>query len=67
MTKFNHIITSLNAGAKMENWSEAELIREAGKLNNHRKLVNTDHVTIMGFMDRDQMVKHVRKLKELIA
>lgn len=44
-----------------------ELIREAGMLNNHPKLVNTDHVTIMGFMDRDECEIHVKKLRELAS
>lgn len=51
----------------MENWTEAELIREAGKLNNHPKLVNVDHVTFMVFMNRSEMIKHVQKLKDRIS
>ena len=44
-----------------------ELIQEAGKLNNHPVLVNTDHVTFMGFLDRDECEKHVAKLRDIIA
>jgi len=47
--------------------TEFELIKEAGKLNNHPKLVGQDHVSIMGMMTRDQMVKHVERLKAQIA
>lgn len=45
----------------------ADLIREAGNLNNHPALVNTDHVTIMGMMDHAEMVLHVAKLRKLAA
>lgn len=44
-----------------------ELIREAGNLNNTAKLVNTDHVSIMGLMDHAEMVLHVAKLRDLAA
>lgn len=46
--------------------TRAELIREAGNLNNHPKLVNVDHVTFMGFLDRDECQRHVEKLVNLI-
>jgi len=45
----------------------AELIREAGLLNNHPALINTDHVSIMGLMDRDECERHVEKLRALAA
>ena len=45
----------------------SDLIREAGKLNNSPKLVNTDHVSIMGMMDHAEMVLHVAKLRDLAA
>lgn len=44
-----------------------ELIQEAGRLNNHAILVNTDHVTFMGFLDRDECQRHVEKLMERIV
>lgn len=44
-----------------------DLIQEAGRLNNHPKLVNTDHVTFMGFLDRDECQKHVEKLMDMIG
>ena len=47
--------------------TEFELIREAGKLNNHPKLVNSDHVFIMGMMSREEMVKHVERLKAQVG
>lgn len=47
--------------------TEADLIHEAGNLNNNAKLVNTDHVSIMGLMDRAEMVRHVEKLRALAA
>lgn len=47
--------------------SPAALIREAGKLNNNPKLVNTDHVSIMGLMDQSEMVLHVAKLRQIAA
>lgn len=43
----------------------SDLIREAGKLNGSPKLVNTDHVSIMGMMDHAEMVLHVAKLRNL--
>lgn len=46
--------------------TEFELIKEAGKLNNHPKLVNQDHVTIMGMMNKEEMERHVKKLRSLI-
>jgi len=42
-----------------------ELIRAAGFVNNHRKLVNVDHVTFMGFLDRDEFERHVKKLRTM--
>jgi hypothetical protein len=45
----------------------ADLIREAGKLNNSPALVGTDHVSIMGMMDHAEMVLHVAKLRDLAA
>ena len=45
----------------------ADLIREAGNLNNNPKLVNTDHVSIMGLLDHAEMVLHVAKLRKLAA
>lgn len=53
-----------------KNYSEMtriDLIREAGMLNNHPKLVNVDHVTFMGFLDRDECQTHVEKLVRLIG
>jgi len=47
--------------------SRTELISEAGRLNNHPALVNVDHVTIMGLMDRDECEHHVAKLREYVA
>lgn len=44
----------------------ADLIAEAGRLNNHRALVNVDHVTIMGLMDADECETHVAKLRSYI-
>ena len=44
-----------------------ELIQEAGKLNNNAKLINTDHVTFMGFLDRDECQRHVEKLIAMIG
>ena len=44
-----------------------ELIQEAGKLNNNAKLVNVDHVTFMGFLDRDECQRHVEKLIAMIG
>lgn len=45
----------------------SDLIREAGKINNHPELVGTDHVSIMGMMDHAEMVLHVAKLRSLAA
>jgi hypothetical protein len=42
-----------------------ELISEAGMLNNHRALVNVDHVTIMGMMDTTECERHVAKLRAM--
>jgi hypothetical protein len=46
--------------------TEAELIHEAGILNSG-KLANVDHVTIMGMMNRAEMVAHVAKLRKYAA
>lgn len=51
----------------MENKTAAELIEEAGKLNNHPKLVVADHVSIMGMMTHAEMVKHVKRLKDMVG
>lgn len=61
------IAEGVSAADLVEDASEADLIAEAGKLNNHPKLVNADHVSIMGLMDHAQMVAHVAKLRELAA
>lgn len=45
----------------------AELIAEAGRLNNHPALVGVDHVSFMGFMTRDEMERHVEKLRSYVA
>jgi len=47
--------------------SREDLIREAGLLNNNPKLVNTDHVSIMGMLDRDECERHVEKLRKMVA
>lgn len=47
--------------------SEAELIKAASKLNNHPALVGTDHVSFMGLMGREEMVRHVAKLTARIS
>lgn len=47
--------------------TRAELIAEAGRLNNHPKLAMQDHVTIMGFMDIDECFEHVLTLRSRIA
>ena len=54
----------MNATAQM---TRAELIAEAGMLNNHPALVNVDHVTIMGLCDRDECATHVEKLRRFVA
>lgn len=46
--------------------SRQELIREAGKLNNHPALVNTDHVTIMGMFSRDECAAQVEYMRKLV-
>jgi len=43
----------------------AELIAEAGRLNNHPALVNVDHVTFMGFLDLAECERHVAKLRDM--
>ncbi len=43
------------------------LIWEAGMLNNHWALVNTDHVTFMALLDEAACRQHVEKLRRRVA
>ena len=60
--------TALSVNAEgMPELSRAQLIAEAGRLNNHPELVNTDHVTFMALLDRDECQWHVEKLRARVA
>lgn len=52
--------------AKKAEATRNDFIREAGELNNHPALVNVDHVSFMGMMDRDECERHVANLRERI-